>query len=110
MIQQSDTILLISKSGESPEIKILIPYIKGFGNKIIGMTGHAGSYLGTQCDFLLNTEVKQEACPNNLAPTTSTTAQMVMGDAMAVCLLKLKGFTADHFAKFHPGGALGKQL
>jgi arabinose-5-phosphate isomerase len=110
MIQQSDTILLISKSGESPEIKILIPYIKGFGNKIIGMTGHAGSYLGTQCDFLLNTEVKQEACPNNLAPTTSTTAQMVMGDALAVCLMEMRGFGSQDFARYHPGGHLGKKL
>jgi arabinose-5-phosphate isomerase len=110
MIQQNDTILLISKSGESPEIKILIPFIKGFGNKIIGMTGHAGSYLGTQCDYLLNTEVKQEACPNNLAPTTSTTAQMVMGDALAICLMEMRGFGSQDFARYHPGGHLGKKL
>jgi len=110
MIQENDTILLISKSGESPEIKVLIPFIKAFGNKIIGMTGNADSYLAKQCDFLLNTFVSQEACPNNLAPTTSTTAQMVMGDALAVCLMEKRGFGSQDFARYHPGGQLGKKL
>lgn len=110
MILKNDTILLISKSGESPEIKVLIPFIKGFGNKIIGMTGQPDSYLATQCDFLLNTFVSKEACPNNLAPTTSTTAQMVMGDALAVVLMEQRGFGSQDFARYHPGGQLGKKL
>lgn len=110
MIQQEDIILLISKSGDSPEIKVLVPLIKNFGNTIIGMAGNAQSYLANHCDILLNTTVEKEACPNNLAPTTSTTAQMVMGDALAVCLMEIKGFNKEDFAKFHPGGALGKKL
>jgi arabinose-5-phosphate isomerase len=110
MIQQEDIVLLISKSGDSPEIKVLVPLVKNFGNLLIGMAGNTGSYLAANCDLLLNTTVEQEACPNNLAPTTSTTAQMVMGDALAVCLMELKGFNSDHFAKFHPGGTLGKKL
>lgn len=110
MIQQEDMVLLISKSGDSPEIKVLIPLLKNFGNILIGMAGNTQSYLATHCDILLNTTVAQEACPNNLAPTTSTTAQMVMGDALAVCLMEMKGFNSDDFAKFHPGGTLGKKL
>jgi arabinose-5-phosphate isomerase len=110
MIQQEDMVLLISKSGDSPEIKVLIPLLKNFGNVLIGMAGNTQSYLATHCDILLNTTVAQEACPNNLAPTTSTTAQMVMGDALAVCLMEMKGFNSDDFAKFHPGGTLGKKL
>lgn len=110
MIQQDDIVLLISKSGDSPEIKVLIPFIKNFGNTLIGMVGYEGSFLAMQCDILLNTTVKAEACPNNLAPTTSTTAQMVMGDALAVCLMELKDFNSADFAKFHPGGILGKKL
>jgi arabinose-5-phosphate isomerase len=110
MIQKDDIILLISKSGDSPEIKVLLPFIKNFGNTVIGMAGNVNSYLAKHCDILLNTTVEKEACPNNLAPTTSTTAQMVMGDALAVCLMEMKGFNSDDFAKFHPGGTLGKKL
>jgi arabinose-5-phosphate isomerase len=110
MVQQDDIVMIISKSGNSPEIKVLVPLIKNFGNTIIGMVGNLQSYLAIHADFTLNTTVSQEACPNNLAPTSSTTAQMVMGDAMAVCLMELKGFTGDDFAKFHPGGILGKKL
>ena len=110
MIQKDDIILLISKSGDSPEIKVLLPLIKNFGNTLIGMAGNINSYLAKHCDILLNTTVEKEACPNNLAPTTSTTAQMVMGDALAVCLMEMKGFNSDDFAKFHPGGTLGKKL
>jgi arabinose-5-phosphate isomerase len=110
MIQKEDMVLLISKSGDSPEIKVLIPLLKNFGNTLIGMAGNDQSYLAKNCDILLNTTVLQEACPNNLAPTTSTTAQMVMGDALAVCLMEMKGFNSGDFAKFHPGGTLGKKL
>ncbi len=110
MIQQNDVVLIISKSGESPEIKVLVPLIKNFGNVLIGMVGNVSSYLSKQSDIVLNTTVDQEACPNNLAPTSSTTAQLVMGDALAVVLMELKGFGTDDFAKFHPGGMLGKKL
>lgn len=110
IVQQEDVVMIISKSGESPEIKILIPLIKNFKNILIGMVGNMESYLAKQADIILNTTVEQEACPNNLAPTTSTTAQLVMGDALAICLMELKGFTSDDFAKFHPGGTLGKKL
>jgi arabinose-5-phosphate isomerase len=110
MIQKDDIVMLISKSGESAEIKVLVPLIKNFGNTLIGMGGNTSSYLATQSTFFLNTTVSQEACPNNLAPTSSTTAQMVMGDALAVCLMEKKGFTGNDFAKFHPGGNLGKRL
>ena len=110
MIQSDDVVIIISKSGESPEIKLLVPLIKNFGNKLIGIVGSAGSYLAKNCTFFLNSTVEQEACPNNLAPTTSTTAQLVMGDALAVCLMELKGFQPEDFAKFHPGGILGKKL
>jgi arabinose-5-phosphate isomerase len=110
MIQEDDIILCISKSGNSPEIKVLVPLVKNFGNKLIGMVGNTESYLARESDFLLNTSVSQEACPNNLAPTTSTTAQLAMGDALAVCLIEWHGFTAADFAKFHPGGTLGKKL
>jgi len=110
MIQPEDIVLLISKSGDSPEIKVLIPFLKNFGNILIGMAGNTHSYLAKHCDILLNTTVEQEACPNNLAPTSSTTAQMVMGDALAVCLMEMKGFNSEDFAKFHPGGTLGKKL
>ena len=110
MIQEKDIVIIISKSGESPEIKILVPLIKHLGNKLVAMCGNTQSFLAKQSDHLLNTTVEHEACPNNLAPTTSTTAQMVMGDALAVCLMELKGFTSDDFAKFHPGGILGKKL
>lgn len=110
MIQQDDVVLLISKSGDSPEIKVLTPFVKNFGNVLIGMVGNLSSYLAKHCDIILNTTVQQEACPNNLAPTTSTTAQMVMGDALAVCLMELKGFRGSDFARYHPGGTLGKKL
>ena len=110
MILPEDIVLLISKSGDSPEIKVLVPLLKNFGNTLIGMAGNIQSYLATHCDILLNTTVAQEACPNNLAPTSSTTAQMVMGDALAVCLMEMKGFNSKDFAKFHPGGTLGKKL
>ena len=109
-IQNDDVVICISKSGNTPEIKVLVPLIQNYGNKIIAITGNADSFLGTNADFTLNTFVEKEACPNNLAPTTSTTAQLVMGDALAVCLLKLKGFSSNDFAKYHPGGALGKRL
>ena len=110
IVQQDDVVMIISKSGESPEIKILVPLIRNFGNVLIAMVGSIDSYLAKNCTILLNTTVEQEACPNNLAPTTSTTAQLVMGDALAVCLMELKGFRSDDFAKFHPGGMLGKKL
>lgn len=110
MIQQDDIVMIISKSGDSPEIKVLVPIVKNFANKIIAMVGQTESYLAQHADYILNTTVDKEACPNNLAPTTSTTAQMVMGDAIAICLMYSKGFSADEFAKFHPGGTLGRKL
>lgn len=110
MIQANDIVLVISKSGNSPEIKVLAPLVKNFGNTLVGMVGNTESFLAANCDIILNTSVSQEACPINLAPTSSTTAQMVMGDALAVCLMETKGFNSTDFAKFHPGGALGKKL
>jgi arabinose-5-phosphate isomerase len=110
MIQEGDVVMVISKSGESPEIKVLVPLIRNLGNPLVAMAGNLTSYMALHADHVLNTTVEQEACPNNLAPTTSTTAQMVMGDALAVCLMEKKGFTSADFAKFHPGGALGKKL
>jgi arabinose-5-phosphate isomerase len=110
VVQQEDVVIIISKSGESPEVKVLVPLIKNFGNCLIAITGNMASYLAKKADFVLNTTVDQEACPNNLAPTTSTTAQLVMGDAIAVCLMEQKGFNIEDFAKLHPGGALGKKL
>ncbi len=110
MIQQDDIVIVISKSGDSPEIKVLVPLVKNFGNILIGMVGNMQSYLATHADIVLNTTVKQEACPNNLAPTTSTTAQMVMGDVLAICLIEVKDFKTVDFAKYHPGGALGKRM
>lgn len=110
MIQRDDIVILISKSGESPEIKVLVPLIKNFGNTLIGMIGNEKSFLAQSADIVLNTTVSQEACPNNLAPTSSTTAQMVMGDVLAVCLMELNGFSGHDFAKYHPGGNLGKRL
>ena len=110
MVLKDDIVLIISKSGESPEIKALVPLVRNFGNIIIGMVGSLQSYLAKNSTIILNTTVEQEACPNNLAPTTSTTAQLVMGDALAVCLMELKEFQSDDFAKFHPGGLLGKKL
>lgn len=110
MIQKDDVVIIISKSGESPEIKVLVPLIKSFGNVLIGMCGNKNSILALQSNYFLNTSVEKEACPNNLAPTTSTTAQMVMGDALAVCLMELNEFTGKDFARYHPGGNLGKRL
>lgn len=110
MIQPDDIVMIISRSGNSPEIKVLTPLIKNFRNTLIGMVGNLESYLALQSDIVLNTTVSQEACPNNLAPTTSTTAQLVMGDALAVCLMEMRGFSGDDFARFHPGGLLGKKL
>jgi len=110
MIQLDDVVMIISKSGESPEIKVLVPLILNFGNTIIAMVGNLSSYLASRSHIVLNTTVSQEACPNNLAPTSSTTAQLVMGDAMAIVLMEMKGFGSDDFAKFHPGGILGKKL
>jgi arabinose-5-phosphate isomerase len=110
IVQQEDVVIVISKSGESPEIKVLVPLIRNFGNTLIGMVGNTASFLAKNATIVLNTTVSQEACPNNLAPTTSTTAQLVMGDVLAVCLMEMKGFQSDDFAKFHPGGTLGKKL
>jgi arabinose-5-phosphate isomerase len=110
MIQTDDIVLVISKSGNSPEIKVLAPLVKNFGNTLIGMVGNTESFLALNSDIVLNTTVEQEACPINLAPTSSTTAQMVMGDALAVCLMELKEFSSNDFAKYHPGGTLGKKL
>ena len=110
MIMEEDIVMIISKSGESPEIKVLLPLIRNFGNTLIGIVGHDESILARQSDIFLNTTVSKEACPNNLAPTSSTTAQMVMGDALAVALMHIRGFNSDDFAKFHPGGSLGKKL
>ena len=110
MVQQDDVVMIISKSGDSPEIKVLVPLIRNFGNPLIAICGQADSFLAKQSTLLFNTTVKEEACPNNLAPTSSTTAQMVMGDALAICLMEEKGFGSEEFAKFHPGGTLGKKL
>jgi arabinose-5-phosphate isomerase len=109
-IQKNDVVICISNSGNTPEIKVLIPFIKSLGNPIIAFAGNTNSFLAKNADFFINTSVEKEACPNNLAPTSSTTAQLAMGDAIAVCLLELRGFDENDFAKFHPGGALGKQL
>ena len=110
IIQEDDVIICISKSGNTPEIKVLVPLIKSRGNTLIGMVSNTDSFLGKQSDYVLKSTVDKEACPNNLAPTNSTTAQLVIGDALAICLLEYRGFSSDDFAKFHPGGALGKKL
>lgn len=110
MVQDGDVIICISKSGNSPEIKILVPFLKRHGNLLIGMTGNTTSFLAKASDYILNTTVDAECCPNGLAPTNSTTAQLVMGDALAVCLMKLRDFKPEDFAVYHPGGSLGKKL
>ena len=110
MIQPGDVVLCLSKSGNTPEIKVLIPLVKNFGNKLIAIVGNTDSFLAQQADIVLDATVEHEACPNNLAPTSSTTAQLVLGDALAVALIECRNFTARDFARFHPGGALGKQL
>ncbi len=110
MVQSEDIVICISKSGNTPEIKVLVPLLKRRGSKLVALVSNVDSYLAQQADFVLNANVSEEACPNNLAPTTSTTVHMAMGDALAVCLLALRDFTAEDFARYHPGGALGKQL
>ena len=110
IIQQEDVVICISKSGNTPEIKVLVPLLKRGDNKLIAITSNKGSVLAQQADWVLYAHVEKEACPNNLAPTTSTTAQLVLGDALAVCLLEMKHFGSSDFAKYHPGGALGKRL
>jgi len=109
-IQENDSVICISKSGNTPEIKVLVPLIKTRGNKLIAITSNGDSFLRQHADYVLNAYVEKEACPNNLAPTTSTTAQLVIGDALAMSLLDLQGFSSKDFAKFHPGGSLGKKL
>jgi arabinose-5-phosphate isomerase len=110
MIQKDDIVICISKSGNTPEIKVLAPLLKQSGNMMIGMIGQLNSELAMQADFVLNTYVEKEACPHNLAPTTSTTAQLAMGDALAICLLHARNFNEQDFARYHPGGSLGKKL
>ncbi len=110
MIQQDDIVICISKSGNTPEIKVLVPLLKRRGSKLVALVSNVKSYLAQQADYVLNATIGEEACPNNLAPTTSTTAHLAMGDALAVCLLELRNFSSEDFAKYHPGGALGKQL
>lgn len=110
MIQINDVIICLSKSGNTPEIKVLVPLLKGANNKLVAMVGEMGSFLANHADFILNTSVEKEACPHNLAPTTSTTAQLAMGDALAICLLECREFNERDFAKYHPGGSLGKKL
>jgi arabinose-5-phosphate isomerase len=110
MIQKGDVVICISNSGNTPEIKLLVPLLKEGGNKLIAMVGNTGSFLAENADFVLNTSITTEACPNNLAPTSSTTAQLVMGDALAVCLLDWREFSPEDFARYHPGGSLGKKL
>lgn len=110
IVQQEDIIICVSNSGNTPEIKVLVPILKALGNTLVALCGEAESYLVQQAHFFLNTTIEKEACPNNLAPTSSTTAQLVMGDALVVCLLEARGFTREDFARFHPGGSLGKRL
>ncbi|SHO63212.1 KpsF/GutQ family sugar-phosphate isomerase [Algoriphagus zhangzhouensis] len=110
MIQDDDIVLCISKSGNTPEIKVLVPLLKKLGSKLVAMVSNTQSYLAKQSDYVLNATIGEEACPNNLAPTTSTTAHLALGDALAVCLLEARGFSSEDFAKYHPGGSLGKQL
>lgn len=110
MVRPADVVICISKSGNTPEIKVLVPLIKNFGNKLIAIVGNRDSFLAHEADIVIDTTVDHEACPNNLAPTSSTTAQLVMGDALAVALIECRNFSARDFARFHPGGALGKQL
>lgn len=110
MIQNDDIVICISKSGNTPEIKVLVPLLKRRGSKLVALVSNTNSYLAQQADFVLNATIAEEACPNNLAPTTSTTAHLAMGDALAVCLLELRNFSSRDFAEYHPGGSLGKQL
>lgn len=110
IVQQNDVVICISKSGNTPEIKVLISLLKGMNNKLIGIVSDKNSYLASKSDYIINSFVENEACPNNIVPTSSTTVQLVIGDAIAVCLLELKGFTLNDFAKYHPGGTIGKKL
>ena len=110
MIQSEDIVICISKSGNTPEIKVLIPLLKRRGSKLVALVSNTNSYLAQQADFILNATIAEEACPHNLAPTTSTTVHVALGDALAVCLLELRDFTKNDFAAYHPGGSLGKQL
>ena len=110
IIQKDDLVICISKSGNTPEVKILVPFLKQGGNTLVGIVGDSTSYLAQQADYVLDTTIEKEACPHNLAPTTSTTAQLAMGDALAVCLLECREFSSKDFAKYHPGGSLGKRL
>ena len=110
MIKEEDIVICISKSGNTPEIKVLVPLLKRTGSKLVALVSNTESYLAQQSDFVLNATIGEEACPNNLAPTTSTTAHLALGDALAVCLLELREFSSEDFAKFHPGGSLGKKL
>ena len=110
IVQPDDVVLCISKSGNTPEIKVLVPLIRRMGNKLVAMVSNVDSYLAQHSDYVIKATVDAEACPNNLAPTSSTTTQLVMGDALAVCLLKMRGFSPEDFAKYHPGGSLGKRL
>ena len=110
MIQREDIIICLSKSGNTPEIKVLVPLLKNLGSMLVALVSNTQSYLAEHADFVLNATIEEEACPHNLAPTTSTTAHLALGDALAICLLEARGFTSDDFAKYHPGGSLGKQL
>lgn len=110
MIQKEDFVICISKSGNTPEVRVLVPLVKRLGSKLIALVSNSNSYLAEHADFVLNASIAAEACPNNLAPTTSTTVHMALGDALAVCLLEARGFGAEDFGKYHPGGVLGKQL
>lgn len=110
MIQEHDIVICISKSGNTPEIKVLVPLLKKMGAVLVALVSNVDSYLAEQADYVLNASITAEACPHNLAPTTSTTVHLALGDALAVCLLEARGFTSDDFAKYHPGGSLGKQL
>ncbi|MCK9204635.1 MAG: KpsF/GutQ family sugar-phosphate isomerase [Bacteroidales bacterium] len=110
IVQKDDVVICLSKSGETPEIKVLVPLLKEYGSSLIAIVGNTHSFLARQANFIIDTTVPQEACPNNLAPTSSATAQLVMGDALAICLLQARGFSSDDFARIHPGGSLGKQL
>ena len=110
MIQNEDIVICISKSGNTPEIKVLVPLLKRRGSKLVALVSNTKSYLSQQADFVLNATIAEEACPHNLAPTTSTTAHLALGDALAVCLLQIRDFTSRDFAEYHPGGSLGKQL
>lgn len=110
MIQEQDIVICLSKSGNTPEIKVLVPLLKRRGSKLVALVSNKNSYLAEHADYVLNATISEEACPNNLAPTTSTTAHLAMGDALAICLLELRDFSSEDFAKYHPGGSLGKQL